>query len=45
MNAVKLLLMFGILMASVTPFLGKWKALSEEKNVYHNVATRRLFSF
>ena len=31
MNAVKLLLMFDILMASVTPLLGKWKALSEEK--------------
>lgn len=31
MNAVKLLFMFDILMASVTPLLGKWKALSEKK--------------
>ena len=43
MNAVKLLLMFDILMASVTPLFGKWKALSE-KNENHN-ARIKTFSF
>ena len=33
MNAVKMLLMFDILMASVTPLLGKWKAWSERKRM------------
>ena len=45
MNAVKLLLMFDILMASVTPLLGKWKALSEKKKPENHNATTESFSF